>query len=411
MNFFRRRRGNSVDSDELDIAGPKKGSQRTKSRKPPNTAFRQQRLKAWQPIYSPKTILPLLFVVFLIMCPIGIALIFRTYRVQNLVINYSKCDELEDSNDYTEIPKNRVNFHFDKSTSSYSNYQNPRWRTSTSTDSLGNSVRTCHIEFDIPNDIHSPLYFYFKLTNFFQNHRRYVESYDLEQLKGEAVPYDDIDSDCKPFAHSGDKIVYPCGLVANSYFNDTLASPVLLNPAGGSENVTYELTTKDIAWKTDRKTYKMTTYNWDEIVPPPNWEKRYPEGYTEDNIFNITEDEFFQNWMRTAALPSFMKLAAKNTTSPMESGTYQIDIGLNYPVSIFGGTKSLVITSNNILGGRHFGLGVCYLIVAGASFLFGFLFLLKVLIKPRKIGDHSLLNFEDERASQELFTSERRDYL
>lgn len=36
-----------------------------------DTAFKQQRLKAWQPILTPKTVLPTLFIVGLLFAPIG----------------------------------------------------------------------------------------------------------------------------------------------------------------------------------------------------------------------------------------------------------------------------------------------------------------------------------------------------
>lgn len=54
--------------------------------------------------------------------------------------------------------------------------------------------------------------------------------------------------------------------------------------------------------------------------------------------------------MRTAALPTFYKLYGQNKTEVMTEGTYHISIEMNYPVEIFGGTKSLVITTNTIFG-------------------------------------------------------------
>ncbi|KAJ3047787.1 Cell cycle control protein 50A, partial [Rhizoclosmatium hyalinum] len=46
----------------------------TKTRRPANTAFKQQRLKAWQPILTPKTVLPAFFVLGVLFVPIGIGL-------------------------------------------------------------------------------------------------------------------------------------------------------------------------------------------------------------------------------------------------------------------------------------------------------------------------------------------------
>lgn len=55
--------------------------EKKKSRRPANTAFRQQRLKAWQPILTPKTVIPLFFVIGIICAPIGGLLIYASSTV------------------------------------------------------------------------------------------------------------------------------------------------------------------------------------------------------------------------------------------------------------------------------------------------------------------------------------------
>jgi hypothetical protein len=46
-----------------------------------DTAFKQQRLKAWQPILTPKTVLPTLFIIGLLFAPIGGLLIWGSSTV------------------------------------------------------------------------------------------------------------------------------------------------------------------------------------------------------------------------------------------------------------------------------------------------------------------------------------------
>lgn len=61
-------------------------------------------------------------------------------------------------------------------------------------------------------------------------------------------------------------------------------------------------------------------------MPPPNWALRYPN-YTDDSPPpNLAEDEHFQNWMRTAGLPTFSKLYGRNDTATLPSGKYQVQI-------------------------------------------------------------------------------------
>ncbi len=65
---------------------------------------------------------------------------------------------------------------------------------------------------------------YYGLTNFYQNHRRYVRSRDDNQLKGDPVTSaGSLGGDCKPFkSYNNDTVnipYAPCGAIANSLFN------------------------------------------------------------------------------------------------------------------------------------------------------------------------------------------------
>ncbi|CAM1154445.1 TMEM30A (predicted) [Pycnogonum litorale] len=79
---------------------------------------------------------------------------------------------------------------------------------------------TCTIRFEFPDSFESDVYLYYGLTNFYQNHRRYVKSRDDSQLLGQSGK---LSSDCEPFDYvkDGDKKVpiAPCGAIANSLFN------------------------------------------------------------------------------------------------------------------------------------------------------------------------------------------------
>ena len=191
----------------------------------------------------------------------------------------------------------------------------------------------CTIRFDLPEDIGPPVLFYYHLTNFYQNHRRYVDSFDSDQLKGKPRSYGDIKgSDCTPLKgdEQAQKPYYPCGLIANSLFNDTFTSPLLLNPSNGTNNDTelYEMDNNtNIAWGSDKDLYGNTQYKFDEVLPPPNWRARYPNNYTADAPPpNLTDWAAFQVWMRTAGLPTFSKLYQRNDKEAMKKGTYEIVI-------------------------------------------------------------------------------------
>jgi len=189
------------------------------------------------------------------------------------------------------------------------------------------NVTQCILQFSIPEDMGPPVLFFYRLTDFHQNHRRYVASFNQKQLKGDAVGKGEIDgSSCDPLR--SDNVTglpyYPCGLIANSIFNDTFDSPELL---GGSEPIRYEMANNTgIAWDSDKELYGQTKYKPNEVSPPPNWRRLYPN-YTEElPPPNLAEWEGFMVWMRTAGLPAFSKLYQRNDTTALAQGTYRVVI-------------------------------------------------------------------------------------
>ncbi|KAK3671739.1 alkylphosphocholine resistance protein lem3 [Recurvomyces mirabilis] len=375
-----------------------------KSRRPPNTAFRQQRLKAWQPILTPKTVLPLFFAVGIIFAPIGGLLLWASSQVQEISIDYSACGSAPLCQDGTTrppntdnaiIPSSKVTTYFKNTTT---DAQRPTWcYTKTDTaDTFGGqrelpNTTYCHVQFYIPDKLTSPVLMYYQLTNFYQNHRRYVKSFDQDQLSGTARSAKDINgSDCSPLqgevAPDGNwKPYYPCGLIANSRFNDTISSPILLGTDNGAENSTYAMTTNDTAWSSDAALYKQTKYNYGDVLPPPNWRQVYPE-YNDTADFgfpSLHTDDGFQTWMRTAGLPTFSKLVRRNDNDAMAAGRYQVDIYDFFPVTLYSGTKSILISTRTVMGGRNPFLGIAYIVVGGLCMLLGGLFTAAQLIRPR----------------------------
>lgn len=186
---------------------------------------------------------------------------------------------------------------------------------------------------------------------------------------------------------------------------DTFDNPILINPTNGAPTETYELSSTGIAWPGEAKKYvsKPGYTNLSAIVPPPNWQKRFPNGYTEDNVPDLRNDEHFQNWMRTAGLPTFTKLYGRNDTLPMPKGIYRITIGLStfpasfrttdlkrdtsdYPVLPYKGTKSFVISTVSWIGGKNPFLGWAYVAAASVFVLLAILGTARHLIKPRYVS-------------------------
>lgn len=111
-------------------------------------------------------------------------------------------------------------------------------------------------------------------------------------------------------------------LLADTYSNLTLTT---------DSSKTYLWSEKGIAWPGEANKYAVTPgYSIDEVAPPPNWLARFPNGYTNSTPPpNLKEDEHFQNWMRTAGLPTFTKLWGRNDNDNLAAGRYQIVANLS----------------------------------------------------------------------------------
>ncbi|KAJ2481239.1 alkylphosphocholine resistance protein lem3 [Coemansia sp. RSA 2131] len=365
------------------------GTREGKSKQPSNTAFKQQRLRAWQPLLTPKSVLPTFFIIGIIFAPIGGWLLWASERINELRVDYTNCDQ--QSNTLSDVSDYEYHMHGIESSS----IAKPR-------SSYDSESRVCTIQFTLPKDLEASVYLYYRLTNFYQNHRRYTRSFDVDQLKGKRRTTSDLDGgDCSPLdVHTVDgskRPYYPCGLIANSVFNDTIGQPVLTNPGGSQTSSTYKMTEKGIAWEADRKRFNPTEYKPSDVYPPPNWHARYGGEYT--SIPQLHEDEHFMVWMRTAGLPTFRKLYMKNEHNTMKSGIYQLDIELNYDTRSFGGTKSIVISTTSFIGGRNPVLGIAFIAVGGLCVLLGCIFAIRHFYRPRRLGDHTYLSWNQQVAS------------
>lgn len=133
----------------------------------------------------------------------------------------------------------------------------------------------------------------------------------------------------------------------------------------------------------------------DEIVPPPNWQPRYPNGrFTEEfPPPDLKSMENFQVWMHMAALPDFRKIWARNDQDDLQAGRWRAYIDMNFDTLQWEGTKWLVISTTSPLGGRNPYIGIAYMAIGALCLAIGIVFTLTYCIKPRKIGDTRYLSW------------------
>ncbi|CAO3607165.1 unnamed protein product [Mucor fragilis] len=365
-----------------------------KSRKPANTAFKQQRLKAWQPLLTPKTVLPTLFVAGIIFAPLGGLFLYESDTVNEVIIDYTHC--MNANSTPTSLDSSLYSYKY--TAEGTGPMYAPTYRFVPNT--VAGEAGVCAIRFSVPIELKTPIFLYYRLTNFYQNHRKYVKSLSYNQLHGDVITPADAASSCSPVATEPgtNKIYYPCGLIANSMFNDTF-SVAFVNPPGSAPSLPMEFSEKDIAWPADKKRLASTSMDPSQLVPPPNWQKKYPNGYTADDIFHPQDDEHFQVWMRTSWYPTFRKLYSAMREGTLQAGTYEVNVTLNYDITAYGGTKSIVLTGTSFLGDRNPFMGLAWIVMGCVCTFLGVVFLGWHFFKPRKLGDHDRLSWQQTSGS------------
>lgn len=338
-----------------------------KSRRPKDTKFKQQRLPAWQPMLTASTVLPLLFAIGIGFIPLGVAFLITANNVHEKLVDYTWCKSDGNVTCAEYIESN-----------------------------LGATSCSCRVTFDLTDDFTGQVFMYYSLTNYYQNHRRYVKSRDDDQLRGEDVGYSSLTSDCSPFiGNSSTRVAYaPCGAIANSIFNDTLSIVYLDNDT----EINIGVLKRNIAWSTDRnvKFRNPEEKVQSDSVPPPNWQRSVWQLNGNDSENNGYENEDLIVWMRTAALPSFRKLYRRINhvglfQNGLPKGNYSLLVSYTYPVIAFGGTKRMILSTTSWLGGKNPFLGIAYIVVGGMCIVIGFIFLLVHLrIGQRSKRSHSL---------------------
>eukprot|EP00026_Physarum_polycephalum_P010498 Phypoly_transcript_10662.p1 GENE.Phypoly_transcript_10662~~Phypoly_transcript_10662.p1 ORF type:complete len:312 (+),score=34.73 Phypoly_transcript_10662:142-1077(+) len=309
------------------MSSKESGSQ---SKRPANTAFKQQRLKAWQPILTPRPVILSFLIIGIVFIPIGAGIVYSSNQVVESDVEYTTSCNL---------------------------------------------TQSCNVSIEVKQKMKHPVYMYYRLENFYQNHRRYVKSRSDDQLKGLKVSSYGALTDCDPVIvpkgapnKNASFLINPCGLIASSLFNDSF---LLFDPSGQP----VVLQKDGIAWKSDK-------------------EKKFknPKDGPGIRVIPDFEDEDFIVWMRTAGLPDFKKLHRIINTD-LEPGNYTVQVRNNFPVSTFSGKKHIVLSTTTWIGGRNPFLGYAYIVVGAICFILGIVFGVKHKVAPRKLGDTKYLEW------------------
>ncbi|KAL5100662.1 hypothetical protein RYX36_004990 [Vicia faba] len=310
--------------------------------------FMQQQLPSQRPILTPRVIISGYLLISIVFISIGIASLIASREVVEIVYGYeSKC-----------LPSNI--------TDKVAYIQNP------TTD------KTCNITLNVPKHMKAPIFVYYQLDNFYQNHPRYVKSRSDDQLRNKKD--DKSVSTCKPEDFVNGSAIVPCGLIAWSLFNDTYSFSI--------KGTNLTVNKSGISWKSDRE------HKFGKHVLPKNFQNSsiIGGGHLDESI-PLSEQEDLIVWMRTAALPTFRKLYGRIEVDLKAGVLINVTLKNQYNTYSFNGKKKLVLSTTSWLGGKNDFIGIAYLTVGGLCLFLALFFTVVVFVKPRQLGNPSDLSW------------------
>ena len=267
--------------------------------------------------------------------------------------------------------------------------------------------RHCVITMSIENTLPGPVYVAYELNNFYQNYYSYSTSRSYDQTHGVNQTVKQLTSYCgknnyitTTLPNSTTTVVYePCGLVAHSFFNDSIT---LLNND-------VEMDESNIAWDSDVDFLYQNPGNWNDTRDQVNeyeflyetyGDSKYAQGFYDKNYLN----EHFIVWMRAAAFNKFKKpygILHDGIEVPegQDRVLLQFNVSDDFNVNQFNGSKAISIRTAQALGAGGSQIGFAWLQVGLGAFalLCAFALALQLCICPHDIRERALHHRIDYR--------------
>ena len=384
------------------------------ARRPADVAFKQQRMKSWQPLLDPWWVIASYLLVGACFLPAGVVIRRQSDALVEMRAVYESHLADGTAADVTgcEIGNNPNAMYKD-------------------------GRRTCRIQLTVPDDggdLDPPVLVHYELDNFYQNYKKYMQSFDQSQLLG-SLTQDSVSAmECKPLNEIGGVKINPCGLIANTLFNDVITLESIVTPDGTVLDGA-PLVETGIAWQSDLewKFRQPEGFRYEECpegqecdcsqlgsdgerlwscaepyqdVDGRTFRYYYPDDETTQYLYETypmvvspidgVMNEHFVVWMRVTALPKFRKLYGYIEQTIPAGSTLTFAIEANYAVERMRGAKALVVANTYAFGTKNHWLGTLFIVAGGMAASFGLLFAAKMVLSPRKFADRSYLRFKED---------------
>ncbi|OQR95099.1 protein kinase [Achlya hypogyna] len=290
-------------------------------------------------------------------------------------------------------------------------------------------ARTCFVTIKLEKDFAADGHLFYELDPFYQNHRRLVASQQPSQLLDIWTQDSYGTTECEPLISATSDVcfgsvcngtvrereLYPCGLVANTMFNDifwlhsgSVPSGVSLGHSDmNSQGIARTFLTFNVVNPT--LTLDLGTYlpiwnnpNFSRIIPAPGAANPpiITADYTNSTAWTTTqppgvglENEWFRVWIDIAATPSVRKLYGRIDKSKLLQGT-TLTFAVQSNFFAHEGTKAIVLAELGWFGSENRPLGVAFIVTGSLCAFAGLVFLVRALRNPRKLGDVSALKWK-----------------
>ena len=223
-----------------------------------------------------------------------------------------------------------------------------------------NFLCVCSVELQIDRDLSPPVFLFYELTNFYISHRRFTQSWFGSHFLSQK--FDSVDSGCAAYSRNANGTIYfPCGMVTNAFFNDTI-SPL-----------NFTINKRDITFSryVGNKFVQPSLARQEEILNATASPAAWP--FSVYSLSGGMENEDFMAWHSTSAFPNFRKLYGV-INGTITAKTYTFHIVYSYPVTSVGASKFISIATTAWMGGQPSGF------LSYSFLIFGILIALTTLL-------------------------------